>query len=75
MYENYLFYYRVTTFHIKLRGQEKEEISHEKGETDVEITSSEDNKFIFRVSTPFNDSAPVPDVPIKKYRYGLRKHW
>ena len=61
-------------FTLNVRGQEKEEISYEKGETETyEIISSEDNKFIFRVSTPFNDRAPVPDVPIKKYRLWPKK--
>ena len=61
-------------FTLNVRGQEKEEISYEKGETETyEIISSEDNKFIFRVSKPFNDRAPVPDVPIKKYRLWPKK--
>ena len=55
-------------------GQESSKISYEKGETETyKIRSSEDNKFIFRVGTPFNDRAPVPDVPMKKYRLWPKK--
>ena len=74
MYENYLFYYRVTTFYIKCKGQEKEEISYEKGETETyEIISQGEYKSIFRIGPPFNERAPLFDVPIKKYRLWPQK--
>ena len=50
-------------------GQETEEISYEKGETETyEIIESDDSKFIFRKGIPFNSKAPSPDVAAKKYK-------
>ena len=61
-------------FTLNVRGQEKEEISYEKGETETyKIRSDKETKFIFRVGTPFNERAPVPDVPMKKYRLWPKK--
>ena len=61
-------------FTLNIRGQETEEISYEKGETETyEIMTRRGHKFICRVGTPFNDRAPVPDVPMKKYRLWPKK--
>ena len=46
-----------------------QEISYEKGETETyKIRSDKETKFIFRVGTPFNERAPMFDVPLRKYR-------
>ena len=56
-------------FTLNIRGQETEEISYEKGETETyEIIESDDSKFIFRKGIPFNSKAPSPDVAAKKYK-------
>ena len=61
-------------FGLNVMGQETEEISYEKGETETyEIMTRRGHKFICRVGTPFNDRAPVPDVPMKKYRLWPKK--
>ena len=55
-------------------GQESRKTSYEKGETETyEIRSDKETKFIFRVGTPFNERAPMYDVPIKKYRLWPKK--
>ena len=56
-------------FTLNIRGQETEEISYEKGETETyEIIESDDSKFIFRKGIPFNSKASSPDVAAKKYK-------
>ena len=56
-------------FGLNVMGQETEEISYEKGETETyEIIESDDSKFIFRKGIPFNSKAPSPDVAAKKYK-------
>ena len=55
-------------------GQESRKTSYEKGETETyEIRSDKETKFIFRVGTPFNERAPMFDVPLRKYRLWPKK--
>ena len=55
-------------------GQESRETSYEKGESETyEIRSDKETKFIFRVGTPFNERAPMFDVPLRKYRLWPKK--
>ena len=59
---------------LNVMGQETEEISYGKGETETyEIISQGEYKSIFRIGTPFNERAPLFDVPIKKYRLWPQK--
>ena len=61
-------------FGLNVMGQETKEISYEKGETETyEIMSDKETKFIFRVGAPFNERAPMFDVPLKKYRLWPKK--
>ena len=55
-------------------GQESRKTSYEKGETETyEIRSDKETKFIFRVGAPFNERAPMFDVPLRKYRLWPKK--
>ena len=59
---------------LNVIGQEKEEISYEKGETETyEIRNSSKHKFIFRIGTPFDERAPLLDEPLRKYKLYPKK--